>query len=109
MVVHKLANGDVRTLKPTGKANEYRSKAGDRVVREFDGGDHVYKWKHRTIKVAMGGPANGGLSANTSHGGGYTATQPIHFQGGDQAASSTTALHRAVPPAGPCTPGTART
>jgi len=59
VVVLKLANGDVRTLTPTGKANEYKSKAGDKVTREMDGGDQVYKWKDRTIRVSMGGGGNG--------------------------------------------------
>ncbi len=82
VVVLRLANGDVRTLTPTGNANEYRSKAGDRVLREFDGGDHVYKWKHRTIKVAMGSQGGGWSSAHAGGEGGSTSTQPIHFRSG---------------------------
>lgn len=64
-----LRNGESYVLHPANKANHYRDDRNAKVVRSFDGQDHVYQWPHKRITVRFSQADHTRSSGHIDHGG----------------------------------------
>lgn len=73
----ELHNGDTYSLSPSDKANHFKDKKGNKVVRHGSGGNsHTYTWDHKKIIVTFTNDNNDRHHRHDSHSSGEVGDTP---------------------------------